>query len=128
MSGASVKRKAPPPLSIRLSWEERARLEREAGKLTLTAYARQKLFDGEVEPHRLTRKRHSPTVDHVFLGQVLGLLGKSELASSLCLLAVAAESGSLPVSEETETELQTACDHIEEIRLLLIKALGVKAQ
>ncbi len=128
MNGSSDRRKAPPPFSIRFTWEKRERLVREAGNLSMTAHVRHKLFDGEVQPHRLTRKRRAPSVDHVFLGQVLGLLGKSELASNLCLLAVAAESGSLPVSDETEADLKTACAHIEDIRLLLIQALGVKVQ
>lgn len=128
MSGSSEDHKAPPPFSIRFSWQERQRLEREAGNLSLTAHIRCKLFDGDVQPRKLTRKRRAPKIDYAFLAQALGLLGESELAANLCLLAVAAESGSLPVTEETEADIKTVCTHVDEIRLLLIQALGVKAR
>ena len=39
----------------------RERLEREAGKLSMTAYVRQKLFDGEVQPHRRNARRERQT-------------------------------------------------------------------
>ncbi len=38
------KRKTPPPFSLRLSFEERARLERDAGDMPLGAYIRERLF------------------------------------------------------------------------------------
>lgn len=120
------KPKPPPPFSIRFSWDERDRLERESGKLSLAAHIRRKLFGDYVVPRKLTRKRPQPEVDYVMLGQILGLLGKSELASSLCLLATAARSGSLPVTEEVEDEIKTACGHVDEMRVLLIQALGIK--
>lgn len=125
---SETKRKPPPPFSIRFTWEERERLERDAGKLSVTAHIRQSVFGGDIAGRKLTRKRKPARVDYELLGKILGLLGESELASSLCLLAVAAESGSLPVSEETEEELKAACDNVAEIRLLLIQALGVKPQ
>lgn len=128
MSESSEKCKAPPPFSIRFAWEERERLGRDAGNLSLTAHIRCKLFDGDVQPRKLTRKRPAPKIDYAFLAQALGLLGESELAANLCLLAVAAESGSLPVTDETEAEINTACAHVDEIRVLLIQALGVKAR
>jgi len=124
----SSTKKVPSPLSIRLSWDERASLEREAGGLSLTAHVRSKLFDGTLPPAKRTRKSPPPPIDYVMLGKILGLLGKSELASSLCLLAVAAESGSLPVEEHTEAEIKAACAHVAEMRLMLIAALGVKPQ
>lgn len=125
-SGPKPKPPPPPPFSIRFSNQERERLKRDSGKLSMTAHIRQKLFGDDVEPRKLTRKRAQPEIDYVMLGQILGLLGKSELASSLCLLAVAAKSGSLPVSDEVEEEIKTACTHVDDMRVLLIQALGIK--
>ena len=123
------KPKPPPPFSIRFTWPERERLEQEAGKLSLTAYIRFKLFgDNAPTKRKPTRRQKQVPVDYVLLGQILGLLGESELARSLCLLAVAAESGSLPVSDEVENEIKAACARVDDIRLILIKALGVKSQ
>lgn len=121
-----VKPKRPAPFSIRLSERERAQLEREAGKRPLGAHIRKKLLgDGE---SRRKPTRGKPPVDYALLGQILGLLGKSELASNLCLMAVAARSGSLMVTDEIEAELKSACADIREIRFNLIKALGVKPE
>ena len=74
------------------------------------------------------RKEVAPTpkIDKVLLAQILGVLGKSELPSSLCLLAVAAESGSLMLDEETDEQLKEACSDIHDIRLILISALGLR--
>jgi hypothetical protein len=60
------------------------------------------------------------------LGQLLGLLGKSRLANNLNQLAKAANMGSLPVTQETESDLREACAAVFEMRLLLLKALGLK--
>ena len=120
-------RKHPPPFSIRFTEDERARLDRDSGTLSLSAYIRHKLFgEAGASKQRRTRKRKTPPIDYVMLGRLLGLLGKSELASSLCLLAVAAESGALPVTDEVQDELKAACADIRDMRVVLIKALGVK--
>ena len=122
----SVRRaKRPAPFSIRLSAEERALLERKAGNKPLGTYAREELLGNA----QTARKPALPTpkIDKVLLAQILGVLGKSELASSLCLLAVAAESGSAMLDEETDGRLKEACSDIHEIRLILIRALGLRA-
>lgn len=117
--------KRPAPFSIRLSAEERALLEHKAGNKPLGTYAREKLL-GEAQTKRKAVPP-APKIDKVFLAQILGLLGKSELASSLCLLAVAAESGSVMLDEETDGQIKEACSDIHEIRLVLIRALGLRA-
>lgn len=42
--------KRPSPLSVRLTDEERARLERDAGSMSLNAYIRERLFGEDVAP------------------------------------------------------------------------------
>ena len=125
------KRKAPPPFSIRFSVEERARLERDAGTLSLAAYMRLKLFAGDEPPptkRKPTRKKYAPSAELAVIGHMLGGLGQSRLASNLNQLARAANTGSLPVTPELEQELFEACAAIQHMREALISALGVKAQ
>ena len=120
------KRKRPAPFSIRLSEEERTRLEREAGHKPLGAHIRAKLLGEDQTPRKDTRQH--PRVDYELLGRVLAALGNSELASCLCILAAAAESGSLDVTDEVTGKLHAACDDVREIRLLLISALGLRGK
>lgn len=125
------KRKGPPPVSVRLSEAEYARLRHDAGTLSMAAYIRLKVFaEEETAPRRksYTRRRTSPSSELKVLGHMLGGLGKSEIASSLEDIAKAARIGALPVSPETEREILCACETIHDIRLRLISALGVKAQ
>lgn len=122
-------KKLPPPFSIRFTDEERARLNREAGKLSLSAHIRRKLF-GEAETPRRTRSRkiRQPSLDHTKLGQALGILGQSRLAANMNQIAKAANMGALPVSEELSQELHEACADLREMRHALIAALGIKPE
>ena len=125
------KRKAPPPFSIRFTEEERARLERDAGALSLAAYMRLKLFAGDGPPptrRKPTRKQYVPSAELAVLGHMLGGLGQSRLASNVNQLAKAANIGALPVTPELEQELFEACAAIQDMRRNLIQALGVKAR
>jgi hypothetical protein len=120
----SSAKKRPAPLSIRLTEEERAYLKRKAGKKSVSAYVRDKAL-GEAANAR--NPVQSPKVDYEMLGRILGILGKSELSKNLCLLAVAAEHGALIVDEDVEADLKAACADVREIRLLLIRALGLRS-
>jgi len=62
--------------------------------------------------------------DKEALGRVMGALGASRLSSNLNQLAKAVNTGSLPVTPETEEELREACREIAELRADLLKALG----
>ncbi|MEM5585907.1 hypothetical protein WNZ15_25855 [Roseibium sp. AS2] len=112
------------PFSLRLTFEERAKLEHEAAGMPLGAYIRKQVF-GENATPRKTRGKH-PVKDHVALGRVLGALGQSRLSSNLNQLARAVNTGSLPVTPDTEQSLLEACEAVEEIREELLKALGVR--
>lgn len=118
-------KKAPPPFSIRFTFEERARLEQAAGDMPLGAYIREKLFEGELAPRR-TRGR-SPVKDHGELARVLAALGASRLASNLNQIARAAHIGALPVTPELAEELEEASRDIRKMREGLMKALGFPA-
>jgi hypothetical protein len=113
----------PPPFSLRLTFEERAALERDAGDMPLGAYIRSRALD-ETRPPRRTRGKR-PVKDHKILGQLLGELGKARLASNINQLARAANTGSLPVTPETEEMLIEACADIARMRIAIIAALGL---
>ena len=117
--------KRPSPFSLRLSFEQRLRLEREAGDMPLGAYILERVFNGEAAP--VHRRSKNPVKDHQALAQVLGKLGQSRLSSNLNQLARSANSGSLPVTPDTEAALLEAVAEIREIRRLLIEALNLEA-
>ena len=118
---------SPPPFSLRLTFEERARLNDEAGHMTLSDYVRSKLFqDGYTAPLKPKRKRKTPIKDHAALAQVLALLGKSHIANNINQLAKAANTGSLPVNIDTERALNDAANDVASMRKMLIEALDLQ--
>jgi hypothetical protein len=93
--------------------------------MPLGAYIRSRLF-GEPAPHRAARKAKRPVKDHQALASVLGELGKRRIANNLNQLAKAVNSGSLPLTPETEKSLQEACAGVQWLRTTLMQALGLQ--
>jgi HAMP domain-containing protein len=116
---------SPPPFSLRLTFEERARLERDASGMPLGAYIRARLFADETAPP-LKRRGHFPVKDHAALAQVLGLLGQTRLSNNLNQIAKHLNMGSLDVSPEVEDDLRQAAEEIGRMRESLFKALGLE--
>lgn len=112
----------PTPFSLRLTFEERAALEKKAAGMALGAYIRERLLGEDAAPRRTRGK--FPVKDHQALGRVLATLGQSRLSSNLNQLARAANTGSLPVSPDTEEALQAACAEVAALRAELLRALG----
>lgn len=110
------------PISIRLTAEERTRLETAAAGTSLSAYAREKLLGSNthLEPIRV------PTVEERVVARTLAALGQSEIAASLRDLSEAAKNGLLPVDEETVQLIEGACNAVHELRDELIGALGLR--
>lgn len=123
-SKSNKNKKIPTPFSLRLTFEERAALEQSAGTRPLGAYIRSKLFDGKEKPRKKRTRTRKPLKDDKALGELLGKLGESRLASNVNQLAKAANSGSLPVTPDTEKALQDACGDVRAMRILLMQALG----
>jgi Bacterial mobilisation protein (MobC) len=114
-----------PPFCLRLTFEERAKIEHDAAGMSIGAYIRSRLLDPQ---SIVPRKRGKfPVKDHQALAKVLGLLGQSRIANNLNQLAKAANSGSLPVTPETEAELLAAVRAIDQMRGLLMEALQIEA-
>ncbi len=73
-----------------------------------------------------TRRGNSPVKDKEALGRVMGALGAARLSANLNQLAKAVNSGSLPITPETEQILREACIDIHLMRSDLLIALGVR--
>ncbi|WP_022695874.1 plasmid mobilization relaxosome protein MobC [Ponticaulis koreensis] len=112
------------PFSLRLSAEERAMLKARSKSKSVSAYIREQLFGDKQTPRQYKLRR--PDENMQLLAKSMGELGKSRLASNLNQIAKAANMGALPVSLELEDELFAACDAIQDMRDLLVKALGLK--
>ena len=113
------------PFSLRLSFEERARLELDAGDLPLGAYIRSSLFS---DPTPRKRRMKRPIKDYKILAELLTKLGSSRISNNLNQLARAVNSGSLLVMPETEKSLHQAAADIAWMRDKLIKGLGLYIQ
>lgn len=122
-SASLAPRKAKPlhPFSIRLTQEERERLEAEAKGKPLSVYMRERLLGDGTAPRKLRRK---PSADQAGLAKVLGMLGQSRLANNLNQIAKAAHIGVLVVSPALIEELENACRDIRIMRDALLSALG----
>ena len=114
---APAAKKRPAPFSLRLSPEERARLERDAGDMPLGAYVRALV---------LTRSDARTNVDRSSLSAALARLGQSDIAGSLKRLADAAHRGAIDLTPEIEAELEHALAAVSEMRRTLMAALGLK--
>lgn len=113
--------KRPSPFSIRLSQDERARLEAEAQGVPLGSYIKAKALGGSAI------KRAALVEDRRALAQALALLGQSRLASNLNQMAHLGHLGALIFTPEEAAELSAALKHVAEIRALLLKATGVRS-
>lgn len=104
------------PILLRVTFEEKANLEKAAAGMSLSAFIRWKLFDPSSPPPH--RRGAFPVKDHRALAQLLALLGQSRLANNVNQLAKAANTGSLPVTPETEEALLTAVEEVAQMRAL----------
>ena len=121
-----IKKKHPPPISVRFKDEEREQLEKEAGGMTLSAYIRHCSLNGKTVQRKSRNKR--PVKDHQMLAQALGGLGASRLSSNMNQLAKAYNCGNLEFDEKVEQELLEACEAIQHMRYLLLRALGLVSE
>lgn len=113
-----------PPFSLRLTREERAKLESRAGNLHLGAYIKSVLFADDAPTYRARRK--GPVADQKALADVLACLGASRLSNNLNQLAKAANIGDLYFDEETKRLIAVACGDVKAMRQMLMRALGLK--
>lgn len=111
------------PICLRVSPEEKARLEHDAGNMTLSAYIREKVLGENAAPRKRRMKR--PVKDQRTIAQLFALIKQTQSWNNLNQIAKAINSNTWMVSPESEKALQEACKAIIEIRSLLMKALGL---
>lgn len=115
--------KHPAPFSLRLTPDERAALEAQAGDTPLGAFIREKLLNGSERPRQ---RRRRVDRDDEALARLLGELGNARLANNLNQLAKAANAGALPVTPETLQAILEACRDVGTMRACLLAALGFR--
>jgi hypothetical protein len=120
-----MRKKRTPPFSLRLTFEQRARLEQDAAGSSLSAYIHERLFGVDAPPARRKRGK-SPVKDQQAIAELLAKLGQSRLSSNLNQLARLANMGALPVTPDTETAIIEAAEDVAAMRKLLIEALGLE--
>ncbi|MEP5730122.1 MAG: hypothetical protein ABJL67_12220 [Sulfitobacter sp.] len=115
------------PVSVRLTEEERLRLEAEAGGLPLSRYIRIKLFHSDTPATpTLDGTRLSPHSRQKLLAQILASLGRSGIAASLAELTELARLGLLPDDGELPKLLTSAREEFAGLRIDLLRALGLR--
>lgn len=110
------------PLTLRLTAEERQRLEELAAGMTLSAYVRACVFGTETAKRK--KRPKSVIEDKQAAAEALALLGQSRIASNLNQLAYHANLGVLEFEPRERTDIAEANAHLLAIRTLLVKALG----
>lgn len=115
--------KASTPFSIRLTPAEKARLREDAAGEPLGAYIKKTLFS----PKTKAAARRAMIDEHAkLIGQVLAMVGSSGMADALTTMALAIQSGTFEDEEEIVEALNNAETELSEIRLALLKALGIR--
>ena len=109
-------------LTLRMTLEQRAILERKAGRIALGEYLRSIAIDESLSPKQ--SRNLYPIKDQKVANQLLGELGRSNISANLATLASAAKIGGLTLSEEESAVLITACADIAKMRRMLMLALG----
>jgi predicted DNA binding CopG/RHH family protein len=123
-NASAEKKKTSPPITLRLSEDELAKLKILSRGMSRSAYIRKCLFGKDATPRKV--RSRVPVKDQEALAQVLGLLGQTRMANNLNQIAHEANCGSLLMDDYTEVEIKKACAHIAFMRVKLIEALGLK--
>ncbi len=127
MSGNETNKRGPrpAPFSLRLSADERAKLEALAGHQSISAFIKERVFgvDAQSRPRRRARK---PVKDEAALAHALAVLGQSRLSQNVNQIAKLAHLGTLPVDGALCDELSAACADIRQMRQTLMRALELE--
>lgn len=119
------KRSTLSPVTLRLTHEERARLEELAQGMTLSAYIRACVF---AEQSRRRKRRPASVVeDKKAIAEALALLGQSRIANNLNQLAYHANINALAIGPDEAAQIEEAYEYVLSIRSLLLTALGASS-
>ena len=119
----SNKKKSSSVITFRITDAEHQELKQLSQGASVSAYIRECVFKEGTSKRK--RQLRTPIKDQTALAKALGLLGQSRIPNNLNQLAYQANTGSLPMSEDTLDQVKEAYDHVRFIRRELIKALGL---
>lgn len=126
MSGLQTpKPKRPAPLSLRLTDDERERLEAQAGGMALGGYIKSVVFAEDAPKYRQRPK--PPVAEQQLLAEILARLGVSRTASNLNQIAKHLNQGTLIVDDDLAADLHRAIAEVAWMRATLMQALGIRS-
>ncbi|WP_235899897.1 plasmid mobilization relaxosome protein MobC [Tritonibacter aquimaris] len=112
------------PFSLRLTDEERQKLDAQAGAMPKGAYIKSVVFADEAPKYRSRRK--PPVAEQQLLAEVLARLGQTRQANNLNQIAKHLNQGTLVVDPDLEADIKRAVAEVAWMRAALMKALGVE--
>lgn len=123
MSGVvtQAKGKRPAPLSVRLSANERAKLEKQAGGLALGAYIKSVVF-GDAAP-KYRKRKTPPSAEKQLLAEILARLSDTRSSANLNQIAKHLNQGTLVLDDGLEADLRRAVAEVAWMRTTLVKAI-----
>lgn len=113
------------PFSLRLTDEERQKLDAQAGAMPKGAYIKSVVFADEAPKYRSRRK--APVAEQQLLAEVLARLGQTRHANNLNQIAKHLNQGTLVVDDELAADLNAAIADVAWMRAKLMEALGVQS-
>jgi len=108
------------PFCIRLTDDERAELEKQAGKLPLGTFARKQLLGSKAVPRKKHSRVRHPKVSDKNLALVMALFGDQRISSNLNQLARHANMGTMDFDDYTLEQIQEACAAMIAVRNYLL--------
>ncbi|MBL1420876.1 MAG: hypothetical protein COC24_010245 [Alphaproteobacteria bacterium] len=120
----NLRGKGVSPFSLRLTFEERAILKRNAGSMTLSAYIKSQIFPDNAAKYK--KNSYAPKTSAKRLSQLLAKLGSSNITNNINVIASEINSGTLLFDEDIKSNINQACIDIQDMRILLMQGLGMK--
>lgn len=120
-------RERVPPVSIRVTAEERAQLQKAADGQSMNGYLRSRIFGPAASPEPRMRGK-APVKDYEALARVLAALGRSGIPDALSRLTAMQERRRMGSQGAADIALERACADIAIMRAELIRALGLQAK
>jgi len=115
----------PAPFSLRLTDEEQARLDAQAGSMPKGAYIKSVIFADDAPKYR--KRRQAPSAEQQLLAEVLARLGQTKHANNLNQIAKHLNQGTLVLDEDLASDINAALADIAWMRTKLMEALGVQS-
>lgn len=112
-------------ITIRFKPEEYALIQAKAGSKPMAPFMRDLLLRAAQEQRASTARR--PIQDKQAIAQVLALLGTSDLVSEFRSVSDRIADGTTQRGEETDARLRRIEERLDQIRAMLMRALGMRS-